>query len=364
MTVEQVVNQLSHLQGEIYIYGAGRHGKMWAAFLEKNKIDIVGFVDKNTSMQGKLLEGKKVYSLDEIDLDNNTRLLIGVSHYTYKLEIDTIQRDLKALGGDTTNLLYFGCDSELLMEVMDVVYSQNPDLKKNELFKNKYKGKRCFVIGNGPSLKADDLQMLQGELSFACNGIIHYYDKTNWRPTFFFCGDILFSKDYMATEEQVRSIANNSEYVFTSLLSDLYYKYNKTIDNMYYLLACSTTDNIRMSEDICKVICAGATTLYKMIEVAIYMGIEEIYLIGADFSFKNELHKDGSMKINENVKDHSEFVVQSKEGIYDVDIIYSAFMCAKEYAESHNIKIYNATRGGKLEVFNRVNLDNVINNRE
>ena len=30
------------------------------------------------------------------------------------------------------------------------------------------------------------------------------------------------------------------------------------------------------------------------------------------------------------------------------------------YAEHHNIKIYNATRGGHLEVFERVNFDDVL----
>ena len=36
------------------------------------------------------------------------------------------------------------------------------------------------------------------------------------------------------------------------------------------------------------------------------------------------------------------------------------YMCAKEYAERHEIKIYNATRGGKLEVFERVDFDSLF----
>ena len=38
----------------------------------------------------------------------------------------------------------------------------------------------------------------------------------------------------------------------------------------------------------------------------------------------------------------------------------SSYKTAKEYADSHGIKIYNATRGGKLEVYERVNLDEVL----
>ena len=37
-----------------------------------------------------------------------------------------------------------------------------------------------------------------------------------------------------------------------------------------------------------------------------------------------------------------------------------AYMAAHQYADSHGIKIYNATRGGELEVFERVELDGML----
>ena len=38
----------------------------------------------------------------------------------------------------------------------------------------------------------------------------------------------------------------------------------------------------------------------------------------------------------------------------------TAYKVAKKYTERTDVKIYNATRGGMLEVFERVNLDEVI----
>ncbi|MES9684331.1 hypothetical protein ABWK22_15810, partial [Gottfriedia acidiceleris] len=38
----------------------------------------------------------------------------------------------------------------------------------------------------------------------------------------------------------------------------------------------------------------------------------------------------------------------------------SAYKIAKKYADCHNIKIFNATKGGMLEVFERVDLDVVL----
>ena len=51
--------------------------------------------------------------------------------------------------------------------------------------KDKYKGKRCFIIGNGPSLTKADLEMLQNEITFATNKIYQIFPQTNWRPTYY-----------------------------------------------------------------------------------------------------------------------------------------------------------------------------------
>ena len=37
-----------------------------------------------------------------------------------------------------------------------------------------------------------------------------------------------------------------------------------------------------------------------------------------------------------------------------------AYQAAEKYAEEHGIKIYNATRGGRLEVFERVDFDSLF----
>lgn len=46
-------------------------------------------------------------------------------------------------------------------------------------------------------------------------------------------------------------------------------------------------------------------------------------------------------------------------GVADVYKITCAYNSAKRYAEEHNIQIYNATRGGKLEVFERKHFDSI-----
>lgn len=43
-----------------------------------------------------------------------------------------------------------------------------------------------------------------------------------------------------------------------------------------------------------------------------------------------------------------------------INEITNAFYSAKEYAKSHNILIKNVTRGGKLELFGRKNLEDIL----
>ena len=43
---------------------------------------------------------------------------------------------------------------------------------------------KCFIVGNGKSLKAEDLDLLHGHASFGLNRIHMIYDQTDWRPTY------------------------------------------------------------------------------------------------------------------------------------------------------------------------------------
>ena len=55
--------------------------------------------------------------------------------------------------------------------------------------------------------------------------------------------------------------------------------------------------------------------------------------------------------------------VQDRHGereFAQIDMQLAAYQKAKTYADTHNIKIYNATRGGKLEVFQRVEFDSLF----
>ena len=88
-------------------------------------------------------------------------------------------------------------------------------------------------------------------------------------------------------------------------------------------------------------------------QLAAYMGVKEIYLLGVDFTYGGQ---------EKNVE-YTHFYGTDKSGnasIGYVKHVALAYQSAKEYADSHGIKIYNATRGGKLEIFERVDFDSLF----
>ena len=68
-------------------------------------------------------------------------------------------------------------------------FKNSADSEYIRSLKNAFKGLRCFIIGNGPSLTPSDLDKIKNEVSFAANRIYYMFDKTEWRPTFYMCCD-------------------------------------------------------------------------------------------------------------------------------------------------------------------------------
>lgn len=219
-------------------------------------------------------------------------------------------------------------------------------------FKNRYKGKRVFITCTGPSLTIEDLELLKNEFVFGMNSICLIHDKTDWKPDFFSCQDEhVFNKikeTMLATDNGVVFLPYSykeqaaEDYVYFHI-SGAYHRYEMRYGPKYFA---------KFSDDCYKTVYDGYSITYSIMQLAIYMGFDELYLLGADCNYLGQ-------------KQH--FI---ETGHYDpgaqnaADRLFASYGVAKEYAETHNIKIYNATRGGCLELFPRVILEDVLSKNE
>lgn len=224
--------------------------------------------------------------------------------------------------------------------------------------KGVYAGKRCFIIGNGPSLKAEDLNQLKQEYTFAFNRIYYIFDQTDWRPTFYCTQD---EKIAVSSHEEIQRAI--STHYFFAPINLKWYSGVPLKTNYFFKPSVAGTAVPVFSENIPSCVGMGNTVAYTAMQLAAYMGFSEIYLLGVDHSFQTYQDKDGNIVTDPNAKDYfSEKYNEDKETLFvpRLDLSTLSYMAAQEYTRNHPIKIYNATRGGKLEVFPRIEFDSLF----
>ena len=70
--------------------------------------------------------------------------------------------------------------------------------------RDKYKGKRCFIIATGPSLRMQDVERLENEITIGMNSFYRIYDKTQFRPTFKDSVLCVAASDFYEVEDYIR----------------------------------------------------------------------------------------------------------------------------------------------------------------
>lgn len=229
------------------------------------------------------------------------------------------------------------------------------NIKKIKLLKNIHKGERCFIIGNGPSLKVEDLNKLENEYTFVSNRFFTIHSKLI--PTYYFMHDsVLLPKNF---DESLRLNCNVRFYGVHSGTFD--YLRKRDIDGILYLInERNLKERFSVSQDVSSSVNSTGSVSFSMLQFAIYMGFKEIYLLGFDHSFSKEI-KNGKLIQNDDVKDHFSDYNEGISVVAKVDDMDCGFEIIKKYADENEIKIINSTRGGNLEVFPRIELEDVLN---
>ena len=132
---------------------------------------------------------------------------------------------------------------------------------------------------------------------------------------------------------------------------------------LFHIENCDFNKKPLFSENISKRIYNSRTVVYTAIQIAVYMGFKKIYLIGVDHHFHTSMNSKGEIIVDKTAKDYfSDKYNTDKENLYipNTDLSTLAFVAAKEYTDAHNVRIYNATRGGKLEVFPRIEFNSIF----
>lgn len=249
------------------------------------------------------------------------------------------------------------------------IYANAPAPDSDELaqFYNRFQGQRCFIIGNGPSLNRHDLSLLEKEYSFGVNSFYYKTRETGFRPTFYVVEDSSVMKENIA---EIRAYEAPFKF-FPTIYRNLHAKTPNTFFfNMNRGFYEKTSPNYavpRFSTDASRVLYCGQSVTYINLQLAFFMGFTEVYLIGMDFDYViPESHKRTGDVLLSDTDDtnhfHKDYFGKGKTWKDPkLDRVLMNYKMANLAYMSVGRQIFNATKGGRLEEFRRVDYDLLLN---
>lgn len=378
---------ISRLNGrKVICFGAG--STLIEADYEVLKINeledhIAFFIDNDQNKhglkfqyQGKAFDIKGVDTLETIPIKDYV-LLITCAFY---IEIYHQLKDVAAVRDMDCYMYNAVCsypdldvEKFFTREIEKYPYKEWKQVLRDLRLKDKYKGQRCFIIGNGPSLRVEDLERLKGEITFGANRIFKIFDQTDWRPDYYLCTDYLMygldHKEINKIQSKLRFVPIERALAAGEIYDEITY-YNRTVNCVSIRQGkIVRSKEFEFSDNMEETVRGGQTVLYDAIQIAVYMGFSQIYLYGVDCDYRFEVLEDGSIVENDVKENH--FNAGYDEGLEDAIAVVAplyaarlAFQKAKEECEKRGIIIENATRGGKLEIFKRTSLEELCNPSE
>ena len=231
--------------------------------------------------------------------------------------------------------------------------------------RRQYAGKgRCFIIGNGPSLNRTDLTKLRDEVTFGVNGLFLKFEEMGFTPTFYVV------EDHLVAEDRAQEI-NAIKGPLKLFPFNLAYCLDEGPDTLFFNHRPRPSPaGFEFSTDASRITYTGCTVTFTCMQLAFYLGFPEIYLVGVDASYEIpktvERHDHYGVAVLDMQGDdpnhfHPDYFGKGYRW-HDpqVDKMVAAYEEARRVTEARGVRIRNATIGGKLEVFERVDYESLF----
>jgi len=240
-------------------------------------------------------------------------------------------------------------------------------MKNASEFYGRHVAQRCFILGNGPSLNKIDIDSLRAEITFGVNSIFLMSRTNGFRPSYYVVEDnLVFSENVkeidaydgvvkILPKQYAEKLSSSDEcHVFDMDTSF----YNKRSSSTYAVPQFNTADESRFY--------CGQSVTYINMQLAFYMGFSEVILVGMDFSYsKPQTHEQSGNHIHSHGDDpnhfHKDYFGAGKTWKDPrLGRVLRSYMRAKFEFESAGRRILNATPGGELELFPRVDFNSLF----
>lgn len=241
----------------------------------------------------------------------------------------------------------------------------------NRAFMNKYKGERCYILGNGPSLNSMDLSNLKDKYVFSVNFLMKSELFDLIKPTFhvmidpaIFNGTLSCFDSDVELIKNAHSRSNETQYFVPYYGIDEFKKMcPKCKVNIVY---CNKEflpyllDKISLADAMP----SFSNVVLMCLYIAVFMGFTEIVLLGVDMtnfigSMYGEnvqekkyghIYGNNVLQIEKKKRYTNEFYLKTYSKVFE------QFRYFAEFCEASDIKVYNASQSGLLDVFPIIDL--------
>ena len=224
--------------------------------------------------------------------------------------------------------------------------------RKLAALKDSRKGERCFVIGNGPSLKNTNLSKLSNDFTIGMNRIFLAADELGFRP------DILVCVNDLVVEQSVEEFNNLRMPKFFSWRARKWLNMDSYTHFLY-----TTYTSPRFATDIGGRVWEGATVTNVCLQLAYHLGFSEVILIGVDHSFATRGTPNTTIQSEGDDPNHFSAAYFGKGfrwQLPDLEPSELAYRMARKAYEADGRRILDATVGGKLDIFEKVEYESLF----
>ncbi len=233
--------------------------------------------------------------------------------------------------------------------------SLNPMWRANRqrlaAYRNLYAGQRCFVIGNGPSLRQTDLSLLKGEHTFGLNRIYLMFAELGFTTEF------LVSVNDLVLEQTAADMTRLELPRFITWRSRRWFAGEAGRDPRLMFLDSDFTGPENFSGEAAGRMFEGFTVTYVALQLAYYMGFQQAILVGVDHNFTTKGTPNTTVVSTGDDPNHfapGYFGKGFRWQLPDLEGSERAYRLAHAAYQQAGRQVLDATVGGKLEIFPKV----------
>lgn len=246
---------------------------------------------------------------------------------------------------------WYNRDRHLLARIISPEWMRNK--QRLEAWRDRFEGQRCFIVGNGPSLRKTDLSKLDGEFTLGMNRIYLAFDEYDFKTS------CLVAVNDLVLEQCHQDMQALTLPRFITWRARKYFKGGE--DTLF--LDTDYTLPEDFNGDATGRLFEGFTVTYVCLQLAYFMGFSEAILIGVDHNFVTQGPANATVTSQGDDPNHftaDYFGKGFRWQLPDLAGSERAYLMARGAYQADGRKILDATVDGKLTIFPKVDYDSLF----